>query len=114
MKKQSFLYSLRHALSGIMAALVHERNFQWQLIIFLLVLLVVQFLNWSIERMALVILVGFAVLSLELINTSLEELEDVLHPDHHGAIKRSKDMAAGAVLLMSLAAVVIGLLFIKG
>lgn len=44
------------------------------------------------------------VIAAELFNTALETLIDHLHPDIHPAIKRAKDCAAGAVLILSLMA----------
>jgi len=45
------------------------------------------------------------VLAAELFNTALEILVDHLHPDQHPRIKLVKDCAAGAVLVISIAAV---------
>jgi diacylglycerol kinase (ATP) len=48
------------------------------------------------------------VLVAEAVNSSIEALADHLHPSEHPSIKIAKDMAAGAVLLASLAAVAVG------
>jgi len=48
------------------------------------------------------------VLALELINSALEGLIDLLHPEIHPEIKAIKDMLAGAVLAISCAALVVG------
>lgn len=52
------------------------------------------------------------VWSAELINTALEHLVDHLHPERHSAIKRVKDCAAGAVLVLSLASVAVFIAFL--
>ena len=44
----------------------------------------------------------------EALNTAFEHLCDVVSPDFHIAVKRSKDIAAGAVLICAVGAVVIG------
>jgi diacylglycerol kinase (ATP) len=49
------------------------------------------------------------VLSAELFNTALEHLADKLHPERDPAIKVAKDCAAGAVLILALLAVIVGL-----
>ncbi len=41
-------------------------------------------------------------------NTALELLADAVHPDHHPLVGRAKDVAAGAVLLASVTAAIIG------
>lgn len=44
----------------------------------------------------------------ETINTALEYVCDVVSPDFHEAVKRAKDIAAGAVLISAVAAAVMG------
>ncbi len=51
-----------------------------------------------------------AILSLELMNTAVENVLDLLHPALHPKAKIAKDCAAGAVFLMSLIAGAITLL----
>jgi undecaprenol kinase len=46
-------------------------------------------------------------LAAELLNTALERVIDHLHPESHPSIKIAKDCAAGAVLVLSLAAVAV-------
>lgn len=55
----------------------------------------------------LIALVTALVLAFELLNSALERFIDHLHPDRHPEIKLVKDMAAAAVLILSMAAVAI-------
>ncbi len=57
-----------------------------------------------------IILISSAVISAEAINTAIEETGDVLHPEHHPRVKLAKHCAAGGVLILSIAAVIIGLI----
>jgi diacylglycerol kinase len=61
-------------------------------------------IEWSI-------LIGFIalVLSLELVNTSIEKLVDLISPDYHQQAGLVKDISAGAVLIAAIAAVIAGL-----
>ena len=52
------------------------------------------------------------VVSAELLNTAIEALADHLHPQQHDAIKLTKDVAAGAVLVSSIVALVVGAAFV--
>lgn len=56
------------------------------------------------------ILIITIVLSLELINTSIESVLNFLHKEHHEDIRVAKDVAAGAVLIAAVASAVIGLM----
>lgn len=57
-----------------------------------------------------VILISSAVISAEAINTAIEETCDLLHPDSYPRAKLAKHCAAGGVLILSIAAVIIGLI----
>lgn len=50
------------------------------------------------------------VLSLEAINSAIEYLVDLASPDFHPLAKKSKDIAAAAVLIAAIFALIIGLL----
>lgn len=60
------------------------------------------------EWMFQIVMIGL-VMSIEAINTALEHLADFVHPDYHDKIKLIKDIAAGAVLIASIVAIIIGL-----
>ena len=56
------------------------------------------------------VLAILAVWTAEALNTAFEFLADVASPKFHPLVKKSKDVAAGAVLLSAIGSVVIGLL----
>ena len=71
-------------------------------------------LGWAVklnfaEWLDLVIVISL-VLILELINTSLEAIVDLVSPEIRDTAKVAKDVAAGTVLIASLASVIIGVL----
>jgi diacylglycerol kinase (ATP) len=59
---------------------------------------------------ALVVLCIAIVIALELINTAMEAVVDLLTVAHHPLAKIAKDATAGAVLVVSMAAVIVGYL----
>lgn len=63
----------------------------------------------STEWIAITIAIGL-VFAFEAINSSIEALADLVSPEYNEAIKHTKDLAAGAVLLSALSALVVGLL----
>ena len=63
----------------------------------------------STEWIAIVFAIG-SVFAGEAINSSIEALADLVSPEYNEAIKRTKDLAAGAVLFLSIAAAIIGLI----
>ena len=61
---------------------------------------------------AVIVLTIAMVFTAEFINTAIEAVVDLAMPMHHPLAKVGKDVGAGAVLIASLAGVVIGLLII--
>ena len=63
----------------------------------------------SMEWVAVTVAIGM-VLAAEAINSAIESLADAVSPEYNESIKKTKDLAAGAVLLLAIAALVIGLI----
>lgn len=60
------------------------------------------------EWIAVTLAIGL-VLAAEAVNSSIEALCDLVSPDYNEAIKKSKDIAAGAVLILAISAAIVGL-----
>ena len=57
-----------------------------------------------------IVLAMMAVWAAEALNTAFEFLADATTPEFHPLVQKSKDVAAGAVLLSAIGSVIIGLL----
>jgi diacylglycerol kinase len=96
------------ALNGLKDCILHEKNFQIQFVISILTAAAGFFLTIS-KTEWLVILICFAVvLSLEIINSAIEKLCDLVCPDFNLTIKKVKDMSASAVLFAAIISFIIG------
>jgi diacylglycerol kinase (ATP) len=85
------------------------------LIISLLVILAALILRLGRDYVVDLVIIIAVVLALELLNTAVESIVDLLTVTHHPLAKTAKDAAAGAVLIASIAAVVVGyLIFYQG
>lgn len=69
------------------------------------VLFQISYMEWLV----CLILIG-AVISLELINTAIESIVNMITTDYNFYAKLAKDTSAGAVLVMSIISAVIGLI----
>jgi diacylglycerol kinase (ATP) len=58
----------------------------------------------------LILIVSFGVLAAEIFNTAIEKVCDIIQPEFDKRIGFIKDISAGAVLLMAIVAVVVGIL----
>lgn len=110
-----FWRSFNHAFAGIMYAARTQPNMRAHLIISLLVILAALILRIGRDYVIDLVIVIAIVLALELLNTAVESIVDLLTVTHHPLAKTAKDAAAGAVLIASIAAVVVGyLVFYQG
>lgn len=96
----SFAYALR----GIWHAARREANFQIQLAIAAACVVAGMALGINLLEWAVVVLACGVLLGAELVNTALEELLDYLTPERSARVGLIKDLAAGFVLTVALAA----------
>lgn len=108
--KTSFLESMGHALDGIEYTASHERNFRIETIMAILVSIMGFLLKISLIEWSILVLTIAMVLSLEIINTAIERSVDLVTKDYKELAKIAKDASAGAVLVMSMFSVIIGIL----
>lgn len=97
------------ALRGLHHAARTQRHFRAQLLIAAGVLLCSMWARLGTLELTALILTVAVVLGMELLNTSIEMLTDLLHPDHGPAAAAVKDVAAGAVLVAVVTATAVGL-----
>lgn len=101
--------SLRHAARGILFTLQNERNFQVEVVVAGGVFLLMIWLPLSYTEDFFLIVAMVSVLSLELVNTAVERIMDILKPRVHPYARVVKDVMAGAVFVASLGALLLGL-----
>lgn len=108
--KKFHILSFKHAFEGIISALKQEPNLKIHFSIALLVILVSIFLKVSkIDWVIIILLIGI-VITLELTNTAIEAIVDEFTERQHPGAKLAKDISSGAVLIISITAVIVGFL----
>ena len=100
----------RHAVDGILHMLKGQHNAWIHTTATLIVIIAGVYVQLSIIEWCFIVLAIMAVWVSESLNTAFEILCDVASPEFHPLVEKSKDVAAGAVLLSAVGAVVIGLL----
>ncbi len=104
--KEAFVF----ALHGLKYAFLKERNFRTEIFFALLACITAYLLHISaIEWFIIMLNIGF-VLCVELVNTAIEKVCDVVCKEINPAIKIIKDVAASAVVVAGTTAFVCGLL----
>ncbi len=109
MKKQ--LQSFRYALVGIGTAVRTEAHLRFHIVAAVYVSAFAAIAGFSAAKWAVLLLFIAAVLALEMINTAIESVCNLVTRDYHPLVKLAKDLAAGAVLTVAAAAAVTGVVF---
>lgn len=104
------LRSFHYAFQGLAEMLKTEHNTWIHLVSTCVVVILGLVLHISSSEWCLIILATMAVWVAEALNTAFEFLCDVASPEFHPLVKKSKDVAAGAVLISAIGAVLIGLI----
>jgi diacylglycerol kinase len=108
MKK--WLSSARHALHGLLFLVQTERNFRIELFFAFTAIVAGFWLRISVFEFCIVLLCIGAVLGAEAFNSAIERLADFHTREIHPEIKTIKDIAAGAVVMLSIISLIIGLI----
>jgi len=107
---KEFWRSLRHAIRGLVYVLKYEKNFQNEVAIALLVFAGMVYFKVTRAEMIILFLVVMEVLVMELLNTMMERVVDILKPRVHPYAKLIKDLLAASVLLSAILAIIVGLI----
>jgi diacylglycerol kinase len=110
---REFLKSFIYALHGIWLGLWDQRNLKFQCAVAIVVVgagfyLSIQPIEWCIILMCISL-----VISLELINTAVENLVDLVTLERKPLAGKIKDIAAGAVLIASAISLIIGVIVFR-
>jgi diacylglycerol kinase (ATP) len=101
--------SFRNAFKGLYLVVRDEHNAWIQITAtFCAVIVGILLKITAVEWIAVIFSIGF-VLAMEAVNTAIERLADFVSPEKHDLIKNVKDISAGAVLISSITALVVGL-----
>ena len=103
---KSFVYAFR----GLIKTFKEEQNLRIQAIAGLAALCLAWLLKIDRIEWALLIIVIFLVILVEIINSAVERAADVLKPRIDSYVKEIKDIMAAAVMIASIAAVIVGLI----
>ncbi|MEG0284243.1 MAG: diacylglycerol kinase family protein [Erysipelotrichales bacterium] len=98
------------AFNGLKVVLCEESSAKMQLCILVLACLLGVYLNLSDMEWIIIIVMSTIVFTLEIMNTAIEYIVDVISPEFNQIAGKIKDIAAGAVLLSTMTSVLIGII----
>jgi diacylglycerol kinase len=106
MKSQNLPSAFKNAFNGLFYFFVHERNGKIQLCAAIVVVAFAVGLHISASEWLVILLCIGSVLSIEMLNSALEKLCDLVQKEYHPVIKIIKDVSAGAALFASIISVI--------
>lgn len=109
-RRSPLLDSFAHAFRGFALVLRSERNIRIHSVLAFFAVLLGVLLRFTPWELSIVLLVSAAVIASELFNAALERICDMIKPRVSGYVAHAKDIAAAAVLVLSLASFGVGIL----
>ena len=110
-KCQNFASTFKNARKGMRLTLKSERNIRVHLLIAALVLITAYCLNFNAIRFCVLVMAIAAVISAEMLNSAIEfSLDAIFHNRYSRMVGMAKDIAAGAVMVVTISAIIVGVL----
>src|SRR5215213_2959787 len=110
--QQGVARSFEHAYRGMIFAVRTQRNMRFHVVVAVVVLVASLLLGVSRLELAVLVLTILLVFVTELFNTAMEFIVDLATKEYHPLAKLAKDVSAGAVLVSSVGAVLVGYLIL--
>lgn len=98
------------AFEGVFEVMKSQANFKIHLLAASIAILAGYYFNISTIEWCIIIGCIALVLSAETFNTAIEHLTNLVTPEYHFLAKKTKDAAAGAVLLIAIGVAIIGII----
>lgn len=113
-QSRDFLGPFRVAVNGVVHTFRTQRHMRIHLYVTMVTVLAAMLLNLRIrEILVLLFMINF-VLVAEMFNSAIEATVDLVSPNYNPLAKFAKDIAAGAVLVTTIMAIVVGSLIALG
>lgn len=102
--------SFSYAFQGIKTFFLTQHNAWIHAMATIIVIILGNIVALSTNEWCWIILSIALVFITEMLNTAIEFLTDIVSPEYHPLAKKTKDVAAGGVLVSAIIAVILGLL----
>lgn len=113
-RKKNWLEPFRVAISGVALTFRTQRHMRFHLYVVIVVLILASLLSFGLREVLILLFTISLVLIAEMFNSAIEAVVDLVQPTYHPLAKTAKDIAAGAVLITTIFALVVGGLLILG
>lgn len=102
--------SFKYASKGIYYAFKYNQNIRIHFLVAILVIIASIFFRVNAFEMGILGIMILLVICMEMINTAIEEMSNLITTEHRKEIEIAKDVGAGMVLLATVGSVIVGAL----
>jgi diacylglycerol kinase (ATP) len=113
-RPKNHLDSFKYAVEGIVHVFRTQKHMRFHFFTVMVVIMIGLLLRLKPAEMALLFIVVSTVLMAEMFNTAIESVVDMITQAYHPLAKLAKDIAAGAVLIASINAAIVGAILFLG
>lgn len=112
--KRDLFGPFRTAMNGLVFTFKTQRHMRFHIYVVIVVILLGVYVNLGLREMLVLLFTISLVVVAEMFNSAIEAVVDLVSPSYHPLAKFAKDIAAGAVLITTIIALVVGALLILG
>ena len=110
-KSQNFFRTFKNARKGMRLSIKSERNIRIHLMCALLSITTAFYFNFSAIKICILLFAIGGVISMEMMNSAIEfALDSIYHNRYSKMVGMAKDIAAGAVMIVTVVALMVGVL----
>ena len=113
-RNRDLLAPVKVAVQGMVYTFRTQRHMRFHLYVVLVVGIMGVLFNLRLREVLILLFVISLVLVAEMFNSAIEATVDLVQPSYHPLAKFAKDIAAGAVMITTIIALVVGALMLLG
>lgn len=110
LEHRTLFQSFKYAFEGVYFALKYNQNIRIHIVVAILVIVLSFYFGVTAFEKGILGIMILLVISAEMINTSIEEMTNLITREHREEAKIAKDVSAGMVLVTTLGSIIVGLL----
>lgn len=104
------ILSFKYAFTGIFVSVKSQCNLKIHIIAAIIAIILGFILKISNQEWLIISIVIGGVITAEMFNTTIEAIVDIISPEYSENAKKAKDISAGAILILAIVAVVVGII----
>jgi undecaprenol kinase len=109
-RKYKYSETFKFALEGIRVSILNEKNIRFHLFFSVIVIVFAIIFNLTQIEWMFILFAIVGMIVVEMINTAIERVVDLVTDQYHPLAGQAKDIAAGAVLIYAILSVIIGMI----